>query len=274
MAHRRPKLLINLSFLSVAIMISPYSLADTKNDHTRNTTQDDASVILDNLENNLNSGNKASTESLETTSAENNPKNQIETAPSQQEEPKKIIDKPASPLQTSKSSSQFGKQNKKSIKDIDAKIKEFDHRIDILESDLARIQSTLHDSSVTDNRALIEIRALDSAQFIIRTINAKLDGLSLYNQSDSAGIWTPNQTITVFHGPLTPGSHRLSIDGVIAPLSKDGLKLPTLQHKAVQASFEIVVPEGRSRKHYVVELSDDASANSKPRVKLAESDYQ
>lgn len=163
---------------------------------------------------------------------------------------------------------------KRSIKDIEAKIQEYDSRIDILESDLARIQSSLHDASVTDNKVLIEVRTQNQAKFVIRDLAAKLDGSSLYDQKDSAGIWMPNQTIAVFHGPLKPGNHSINIQAIISPLSNDGLKLPTWQHKTIESVFDIEIPEGRSRKRFVVELSDDADSSSKPRAKIAESDYK
>ena len=160
------------------------------------------------------------------------------------------------------------------IKGIEAKIQEYDHRIDILESDLARIQSNLHDASVTDNNVLLEVKAQTSAKFVLRDLAAKLDGNSLYDQKDSAGIWMPNQTIEVFHGPLKPGNHSFQIHAVISPLSNDGLKLPTWQHKTVEANFDITIPDGRSRKHFVVELSQETDSSSTPRAKLAESGYK
>ena len=198
----------------------------------------------------------------------------LEPAPAVNEEASKAVNKSEQPITTTTPSSQSEPVTKKSIKDIETKIQEYDTRIDILESDLARIQSSLHDASVTDNKVLIEVRTQKSAKFVIRDLNAQLDGSRLYEQKDTAGIWMPNQTVAVFHGPLKPGNHNINIHAIIAPLSNEGLKLPTWQHKAVESAFDIEIPEGRSRKHFVVELSDDAESSSKPRAKIAESDYK
>ena len=197
-----------------------------------------------------------------------------EIAPEEKEESTKIAPEsaPSVAIKPAPPRKEIGQS--KTIKDIEAKIQEYDHRIDILESDLARIQSNLHDASVTNNNVLLEVKAQTSAKFVIRDLAAKLDGNSLYDQKDSAGIWMPNQTIEVFHGPLKPGSHRFQIQAVVSPLSNEGLKLPTWQHKTVEANFDITIPEGRSRKHFVVELSHEPDSSSAPRAKIAESDYK
>jgi hypothetical protein len=261
---------------------------------TSSMTNEDAGEILDNLEKNLEIPDdtktkkqaKLSEEQSPTVSAEKSVEQTaeavpatpaakpIELAPEDKEASPKIAP-PAEPPSTTTAAPLRKEPGKlTTIKDIEAKIQEYDHRIDILESDLARIQSNLHDASVTDNNVLLEVKAQSSAKFVIRDLAAKLDGNSLYDQKDSAGIWMPNQTIEVFHGPLKPGSHRFQIQAVVSPLSNEGLKLPTWQHKTVEANFDITIPEGRSRKHFVVELSHEPDSSSAPRAKIAESDYK
>jgi hypothetical protein len=261
---------------------------------TSGMTNEDAGEILDNLEKNLEAPDDTKTMKPAKLSEEKSPTLAVEKIPEKTAEvvPVKPADKPTEIAPEEKEESpKIAPESAPSvaikpalprkevgplttIKGIEAKIQEYDHRIDILESDLARIQSNLHDASVTDNNVLLEVKSQTSAKFVIRDLGAKLDGNSLYDQKDSAGIWMPNQTIEVFHGPLKPGSHRFQIHAVISPLSNDGLKLPTWQHKTVEANFDITIPDGRSRKHFVVELSQETDSSSTPRAKLAESDYK
>jgi len=290
----------NLKFclvILVGVMTSSVTV-DAEESHraTSGMTNEDAGEILDNLEKNLEAPDDTKTkkqaklaeEQSPTASAEKSVEQTAEAVPAtpaaqptelapEDKEASPKIAPPAEPPSTSTTTAaplrkETGQLT--TIKDIEAKIQEYDHRIDILESDLARIQSNLHDASVTDNNVLFEVKAQSSAKFVIRDLAAKLDGNSLYDQKDSAGIWMPNQTIEVFHGPLKPGSHRFQIQAVVSPLSNEGLKLPTWQHKTVEANFDITIPEGRSRKHFVVELSHEPDSSSAPRAKIAESDYK
>jgi hypothetical protein len=293
---------LSLIFLAGAMIPSVSVHAEDAHRATSSITDEDAGEILDNLEKNLEtldekktkkqaklSEEKSITASAEKTTetttektlektAEVVPAKPVakptEIAPEKKEESPKI--EPASVPSVASEATPPKKEVRPltTIKGIEAKIQEYDHRIDILESDLARIQSNLHDASVTDNNVLLEVKAQKSAKFVLRDLAAKLDGNSLYDQKDSAGIWMPNQTIEVFHGPLKPGNHSFQIHAVISPLSNDGLKLPTWQHKTVEANFDITIPEGRSRKHFVVELTHETDSSSTPRAKLAESDYK
>jgi hypothetical protein len=294
--HRNLK--FSLVFIAGAMTSSISVSAEDTHRATSSMTDEDAGEILDNLEKNLETPDETKTKKPAKLSEEKSPTASVEKTPEKTPEktaevvPVKPADKPTEIAPEEKEeSTKIAPESAPSvaikpapprkevgllttIKGIEAKIQEYDHRIDILESDLARIQSNLHDASVTDNNVLLEVKAQTSAKFVIRDLGAKLDGNSLYDQKDSAGIWMPNQTIEVFHGPLKPGNHSFQIHAVISPLSNDGLKLPTWQHKTVEANFDITIPDGRSRKHFVVELSQETDSSSTPRAKLAESDYK
>ena len=298
--HRNLK--FSLVILVGVITSSVTVYAEESHRATSSMTNEDAGEILDNLEKNLEAPDdtktkkqaKLSEEQSPTASVEKSAEKSVEKtaektaeavpatpaaktteiAPEKKEESPKMSPESAPSVASEAAPPRKEVGPLTTLKGIEAKIQEYDHRIDILESDLARLQSNLHDASVTDNNVLLEVKAQTSAKFVIRDLAAKLDGNSLYDQKDSAGIWMPNQTIEVFHGPLKPGSHRFQIQAVVSPLSNEGLKLPTWQHKTVEANFDITIPEGRSRKHFVVELSHEPDSSSAPRAKIAESDYK
>lgn len=170
--------------------------------------------------------------------------------------------------------SQKSESGQKTIKDIRSKISEYDNRIEILESDLRRLRANIYDASVTDNLVALEIRSAETAKFLIRDLRANLDGHTLYNRQDASGLWMPSKSIIVFHGPLRPGDHQIDLSTVLVPLSSDGLKLPTSEHRTLDQSFRFEIPEGKQRRQLTLEISNTADENPKPIARLLESEMK
>lgn len=162
----------------------------------------------------------------------------------------------------------------KNIKEIQSKINEYDNRIEILESDLRRLRSSIYDASVTDNQVMLEVKSNDSSNFIIKTLTARLDGSTLYDQSEGSGLWMPSRSIPLFFGPLKPGDHQLEILATIAPAASSGVESPTWKNKSLQQSLSFAIPDGKSRKHLSIEITDQGNDGSKPVAKLTEGDLK
>ena len=160
----------------------------------------------------------------------------------------------------------------KNLMEIQKKINEYDSRIEILESDLRRLRAGVYEGSVTDNQVMLNVKTSNDAKYIIRTLTTRLDGNTLYNQLDPAGLWMPTREIPIFYGPLQPGEHRVDLTATIAPVTPEGLELPTWQHKSVQQSFSFNIPDGKIRKSLIIEISEPKSAGSHPIAKLTEDD--
>ena len=158
----------------------------------------------------------------------------------------------------------------KNLQELQKKINEYDNRIEILESDLRKMRASVYEGSVADNQIMLEIRAGNTSKFIIRTVTARLDGNILYTQLDPAGLWMPTRSIPVFYGPLQPGEHRMDVAATLAPLSEDGLELPTWKQKAVQQSFSFTIPDGKVRKNLIIEINDTKGDGSQPVASLVE----
>jgi hypothetical protein len=71
---------------------------------------------------------------------------------------------------------------------------------------------------------------------------------------------------------LQPGEHRIDLSATIAPVTLEGLELPTWQHKSVQQSFSFNIPDGKVRKSILIEISEPKTAGSHPIAKLTEDD--
>lgn len=162
----------------------------------------------------------------------------------------------------------------RNIQELQKKLSEYDTRVDLLEADVRKLRAGVYEDSATDNQVILEIKTGNESKFIIRTLHARLDGNTLYNQLDSAGLWMPTRSVPIFFGPLQPGEHRVDISATIAPLSRDGLEMPTWKQKGLQQSFSFAVTDGKARKSITIEINDSKGDGSQPVAKLAEADIK
>jgi hypothetical protein len=162
----------------------------------------------------------------------------------------------------------------RNIQELQKKLGEYDTRVDLLEADVRKLRAGVYEDSATDNQVMLEIKAGNESKFIIRTLHARLDGNTLYNQMDAAGLWMPTRSVPVFFGPLQPGEHRVDISATIAPLSGDGLEMPSWKQKSLQQSFSFSLSDGKARKSITIEINDSKGDGSQPVAKLAEADIK
>jgi hypothetical protein len=158
----------------------------------------------------------------------------------------------------------------KNLKEVQLKINDYDNKIEALESDLRKLRAGIYEGSATDNQIMLDVRTAKDSKFIIRTLATRLDGNTLFNQTDPAGLWMPSKEIPMFFGPLQPGEHRIDITATIAPLTIDGLELPTWKHKSIQQSFSFTVGDGKIRKEISIEIEAPKNDGAQPTAKLTE----
>jgi hypothetical protein len=159
------------------------------------------------------------------------------------------------------------------IDELDALIQEYQHRLDIIEADLARLQSDLNDNSKNDNKILIDLKRVDATEFKIRQLTAKLDGNILFDLNDLAGFSFPNNQMRIFHGPLMPGRHSIEIEANISD-TDSGVNLAAQRAKSTSSRFDIDIPDGRTRKYFSIEISRGIEGDTAPKIKLVESEYK
>lgn len=156
------------------------------------------------------------------------------------------------------------------LNELQRKINEYDTRLELLESDVRKVQSNTREAAATDNTVSLEIRIAEGSNIAIRTLSATLDGSSLYNQVDPAGLWMPTKSIPLFYGPLQPGVHTIDIDGYIAPnQGKDGSQADWRQ-KGIKQSLSFTLAEGVQRKTFAIEISSGNGDKSPPTAKLVD----
>lgn len=248
--------------LSLAIFMSPLALFG-QTERPQNKISDDTpasedlNTILDHLETKMTDQDNFKPEDMN----DSRGKRDLTT-------PKKARD--LVPQNRASDQKQVPRQN--NLKDIQTKINEYDNRIEILESDLRRLRANVYDASVTDNLVAIEIQPSEVSRFLIRDLRANLDGNTLYNRHDPSGLWMPSKSITLFHGPLHPGDHQVDVSAILVPLSAEGLKLPTSEHRNLDQSFRFTVPEGKQKRRLILEISHSTEDAPKPIARMIEGD--
>lgn len=158
----------------------------------------------------------------------------------------------------------------KNLRELEKKLNEYEHRIELLESEIRRLRSSVHENSTTDNRIRIDVTGDGTSKFIIKTLFVKFDGKNLYNQQNSAGLWMPSNEISVMDGPVQPGDHKLEVQATIVPIEDSGLPLPKWKHLEASSEFKLSVPAGKYHRKMLAVISTDKETSSKPQIKLVE----
>lgn len=164
--------------------------------------------------------------------------------------------------------------NGKVLKDIQSKITEYDNQLDALEADARKLKSNLVDGSTIDNQVTVDVRLKEPQTASLRTLTAKIDGSTLFNQNDPSGMWIPAKSIAVYQGPMQPGTHRLEITAVVTRTNSEGLAVAGWNQQQLVQSFSFEVPDGKVRKAVTVELTLGTTKNQKAAANLDEHTVQ
>ncbi len=160
----------------------------------------------------------------------------------------------------------------RNLQELQKKINEYDSRIEILESDMRKLSSTTQDNGTTDNVVSLQIKTDSERPVVMKTLAATLDGQTLYSQIDPAGLWIPSKIISLFYGPLKPGSHRLEITSTVSTTTDEATAAGSWKQKALSQTFEFTVPEGKQRKSITVEIGQSANGGGTPTATMFESE--
>jgi hypothetical protein len=158
--------------------------------------------------------------------------------------------------------------NQSALNNIQAKIKEHESQIDILEADARKMKSELIEGSVIDNMISIEAKLKDHKTSGIQALTAKVDGSLLFNQTDPAGMWIPASSIPIYHGPMQPGEHTIEVTAVLTKVQPAGLPLAGWTPQQVTKAFKVHVPDGKAAKIFTVELSTTDQKSGKAHAEI------
>lgn len=164
--------------------------------------------------------------------------------------------------------------NQNMLKEIQAKINEYENQVDSLEADSRKMKSQVIQGSTTDNLITIEAKLKNAKTSSLQAMTAKVDGSLMFNQVDPAGMWIPSSTITIYHGPMQPGDHKIEITAVLARTNEQGIAVAGWTPQQVKQSFTVSLPEGKVRKHMIVELDTSKDQSGKAVANLMEENVE
>ena len=117
----------------------------------------------------------------------------------------------------------------------------------------------------------LEAHIMEAEKTNLKSIRVKVDGFTVYQVRDTAGLWTPKSAIPLYSGPLSAGTHRIEISASIGEIQKPGLPVNGPSFKSIEQAFEIQVPLGSTNKKYQIAIAPAADAGAAPTVTLKDS---
>ncbi len=151
---------------------------------------------------------------------------------------------------------------------IHKQIKDLERDIDSLSSDVQQYKQAAVVASKDNSYVYLEASILEAERNNLKSIRVKVDGFTVYQVRDTAGLWTPKSAIPLYSGPLSAGTHRIEISASIGEIQKPGLPVNGPSFKSVEKTFEIQVPLGSTNKKYQIVIAPAADAGAAPTVTL------
>lgn len=134
-------------------------------------------------------------------------------------------------------------------------VTELESQIDQFAQSVQKSKQTIIDEAKVDNSIDIEARLSDPDGAAISMLAVKLDGFSIYQSQDSAGLWLPSAAIPLYSGPFPPGNHRLDVEIRLAKKAKTPLLINDDVYHFINKAFDITVPVTKEKKRYIILIS-------------------
>lgn len=133
---------------------------------------------------------------------------------------------------------------------INGQIRSLERDIEKLAADVQEYKQSAIVASKDNSYVYIEAKILDAKKNALKSLRVKVDGFTVYQVKDTAGLWVPESSIPLYSGPLSAGNHRIDIEANVGDLPGAGLPVAGPAYKSVEKSFEIQIPLGSTNKKY------------------------
>ena len=141
------------------------------------------------------------------------------------------------------------------MKNLAKVVTELEGQVDQLTSSVQKTKQSILDDAAVDNFVTFEAALSDSESASIKTLNVKLDGYSLYELSESSGLWMPTKSVPLYAGPLQPGNHRLDLEARLVMRHKKSLPMNGDVYRFVNKSFDVAVGSGTASNRYTITIT-------------------
>ena len=167
----------------------------------------------------------------------------------------KKYDHPAQVIKSSNSEIRGALPGEEKLAELDKAVMELELEVEQLSADVSKLKGDVIDDSKLDNYTEIETKITNKEKIDIRSIDVKLDDYPIRSIDRSLGLWSPQDQVTLFTGPLTPGEHKLHCNiRVVLKGDSEAFSLEKNLYYSMDRSFDLTIPTGKSRQKFTVNV--------------------
>ena len=139
------------------------------------------------------------------------------------------------------------------LAELEKAVMELELEVEQLSSDVSKLKGDVIDDSRLDNYTEISTKIADKDKIDIRSVDIKLDDYPITSIDRSLGLWSPQDQMLLFSGPLTPGGHKLHLNvRVVLKGNSDSLTLEKNLYYSMDKVFDVGIPTGKSRQKLTI----------------------
>lgn len=142
-------------------------------------------------------------------------------------------------------------------------VKNLGKEIERLSSDVHQYKQAAVVASKDNTYVYVEASILDSAKNNLKSIRVKIDGFTVYDIRDTAGLWMPSAAIPLYSGPLIAGNHRIEVDASVGQVQGEGLPVNGPVYRNMQQTFDIKIPLSSANKKYILSIAPVTAGSDK-----------
>jgi hypothetical protein len=141
------------------------------------------------------------------------------------------------------------------LKSVGSLVTELETEVDHLASAVQKTKQQVLDEAAIDNFVSIEASLADTDEAAIKTLTVKIDGYSVYELAEAAGLWMPSKSVPLFAGPLQPGTHRLDLEARLVMRHKQPMPMNSDVYRSVNKTFDVTVGGGNANARWILAIT-------------------
>ncbi|MEZ4741340.1 MAG: hypothetical protein R3B45_02655 [Bdellovibrionota bacterium] len=154
------------------------------------------------------------------------------------------------------------------MQDITKALKKLESQINNLSSDVHKVKQQFLDEAKIDSFVEIQVKLASLQNYGIKTLSLKLDGYEVFELHEESSFWMPEDKIPIYAGPLHLGKHRIDVEAKLVMKKNNSIPINTDLYHFINKSFDIVVPDEKFSKRYVLSIEAPEKNGEKSKISL------
>ncbi len=146
-----------------------------------------------------------------------------------------------------------------SLQNLNKALQEIENKLGSVSFAVEKIKQSILQRAENDNFVNISFALQSSKDMGLQSIEARLDDFLIYDNVNQARLWLPAGLISLFYGPLTPGTHQLDISVRLVKRVDNPIPAEQEMFKAVNKRIELQIPTGEFSKNWQITVNSEAS---------------